>query len=355
MFGGTRHANSGVYFYVHPGPYDPGYHHYAAHGLAQGLRRLGVPLFANFHAPGFTHCPFSATGESRQVVFCVSHLETWGQYAQSIAAFRGRRCILCMSDFTYQLVPPPGVHAFVAHESSMMVTRGDRSPWAFGYTDERLAQCGKPGDFSARRSVLIRDFRPSMVQGVRLSLDLALVPHLAKHFTIDRSIDESHFERLRSSIGCLCYGGEFAENLLRSRFFAEQQAVRDQLSVFEFRAEPAIFRWDSWRFWESLACGALSIHLDLEKYGCRLPVMPVAWQHYVPVDFGDLPGTVQRLMDEKPRWASIAAAGREWAMKHYSPDAVAVRFLNSMMAPNADRPVVVTRLGRGAVPTQANG
>jgi hypothetical protein len=89
-----------------------------------------------------------------------------------------------------------------------------------------------------------------------------------------------------------------------------------------------IIRWDSWRWWESLAAGCLTFHLDFERYGFHLPVMPRAWEHYVPIDLADPKGTVDRLMAERPRWAAIAASGRTWARTHYGPEAVARRFLD---------------------------
>lgn len=352
MLGGTELANAGVYFYLHPGPYDPGYRHYAIHALAQGLRRAGVPLYSNFNAPGFIFSPFRSA-ESRLVVFSLTHMESWGQYAQAVASYKGHKFLLCMADFANQIVPPEGTTGLVAHDSGALVTQGDRLPWAFGYTDERLAQCSHPKPFKERSSVMLRNFRPSAAQGVRLALDLALLPHLEKEFAVDREIDQAHFDRLKSCSACLAYGGDFAENILRSHFYAEQPALKQQLSIWKFVHEPAICRWDSWRFWESLACGALTLHLDLEKYGCKLPVMPVAWKHYIPVDFAEPKATVERMMAEKSRWAEIAEAGREWAIQHYSPDAVASRFMELVKAPvqaKLEKPIVqiVSRVVSGA-------
>jgi predicted O-linked N-acetylglucosamine transferase (SPINDLY family) len=86
--------------------------------------------------------------------------------------------------------------------------------------------------------------------------------------------------------------------------------------------------WDSGRLWESLAAGCLTIHLDLETYDAELPVMPENGTHYIGLDLDDLPGSMARLEALKPRWGEIAQAGREWAIAHYSPAAIAQRFLN---------------------------
>jgi hypothetical protein len=91
-----------------------------------------------------------------------------------------------------------------------------------------------------------------------------------------------------------------------------------------------VVRWDSWRFWESLAAGCLTFHLDFEKYGFLLPEMPMPWKHYIPIDMADPVGSVERFMDSRSRWSEIAHGGREWALKHYSPTACARRLLRLM-------------------------
>ena len=348
MYGGTDLAKAGVYFFVHPGPFDPEYRHYALHALAQGLRRAGVTLYSNFHAEGFTFSPFRVS-EDRTVVFSLTHLESWNQYAQAIAQYKGRKFLLCMADFANQIVPPDGSLGLMAHASTALLTDGPRVPWAFGLTDERIACCPDPGDFESRRPVLLRDFRPSAAQGVRLALDLSLLPHLAGHFTIDRELDAAHFGRLHDCQACLAYGGDFAENILRSHFYAQQPELREHLSRWRFVQEPAICRWDSWRFWESLVCGTLTIHIDLDKYGCQLPVMPKPWVHYIPVDLAEPKQTVDRMMEERANWAEIARCGREWALRHYSPDAVARRFLELAGGEAPDSSFSVSRISAGAL------
>ena len=86
-------------------------------------------------------------------------------------------------------------------------------------------------------------------------------------------------------------------------------------------------RWDSWRFWESLSAGCLTLHLDFNKYGFLLPEMPIQWQHYIPIDMEDPVASVDRFMASRLRWAEIAESGRQWAIEHYCPAACARRFL----------------------------
>ncbi|MDB9496042.1 hypothetical protein PN441_15470 [Spirulina major CS-329] len=86
--------------------------------------------------------------------------------------------------------------------------------------------------------------------------------------------------------------------------------------------------WDSWRLWESLAAGCLTIHLDLEKYGAELPVMPENGVHYLGLNMDDLSSSMAWLQGLKPHWPEIAAAGRDWAIAHYAPMPTAQRFLD---------------------------
>lgn len=94
------------------------------------------------------------------------------------------------------------------------------------------------------------------------------------------------------------------------------------------RRAARLIQWDSWRFWESLVAGCLVIHLDLDYYGVDLPVMPVNGEHYLGLRLDNFRPTFERMQAE-PHWTEqIARQGREWALTHYSPTAVATRFLD---------------------------
>jgi len=99
------------------------------------------------------------------------------------------------------------------------------------------------------------------------------------------------------------------------------------MAMAHFESPLVITRWDSWRFWESLSAGCLTLHLDFEKYGFQLPEMPEAWKHYIPIDLADPVGSVDRMMEVESRWEEIANTGRLWAIANYGPEAVAHRLL----------------------------
>jgi len=89
-----------------------------------------------------------------------------------------------------------------------------------------------------------------------------------------------------------------------------------------------IIQWDSWRFWETLILGSVPMHVDLEKYGVELPVMPNNWEHYIGIDLDHIKRDVERILDDPESIYKIAGKGKFWAEQNYSPLASAKRLLN---------------------------
>ena len=74
--------------------------------------------------------------------------------------------------------------------------------------------------------------------------------------------------------------------------------------------------------------------VDLEKYGCVLPIMPVNGKHYIGIDIKNV-DKLEALLSENakmPKEASllgeIAANGREFVLENYTPRKVAERLLD---------------------------
>lgn len=318
----------GVYFYVPTVPSDPQKMDHVTECLAVGLHRLGVPLFCNIETPHSRQRDLKAMGSHLYVMNVTekNYSPTLMKAFESFAA--PHKVILCMADIAGIIFTPDGLPSLMTHENQFRRVRGRRIPWAFGLSERTLQETAPEVPFDQRKNVIIRNFRPSGNQEVRNALDLMLLDHLQDHFTIDREINANHNERLLSSLGCLAYGGSFSDDLTKNPYFAAQPSVKSVFDQITFRQPVAIVRWDSWRWWESLAAGCLTFHLDFDKYGFALPVMPKAWEHYIPIDLADPKGTVDRLMAERPRWAGIAANGRQWARTHYSCEAAARRLLD---------------------------
>jgi hypothetical protein len=70
--------------------------------------------------------------------------------------------------------------------------------------------------------------------------------------------------------------------------------------------------------------------VDFERYGFRLPVMPLNGEHYMGIDVGDPAAAAAAALANSAGWGRIAAAGRAWALAHYAPQPVAQRFLQML-------------------------
>jgi hypothetical protein len=144
-----------------------------------------------------------------------------------------------------------------------------------------------------------------------------------------------YYERLKHSQAASCFCGELippmpwrdpSQYLVGGNKARVRRGIYSFLSRFDPRPE-RIVQWDSWRFWEALAAGSAAFHLDLERYGALLPVMPEKGRHYFGVNLDDPGAVVDQIAGDPGSLGRVAAAGREWAVAHYSPPAMARRFL----------------------------
>ena len=143
-----------------------------------------------------------------------------------------------------------------------------------------------------------------------------------------------YYERLKTSQACSAFCGELLPPLPFSPRIFEVYGNKAELQKKGWRAlglvDPRpdrIISWDSFRFWETLAAGAVAFHVDLQTYGVALPVMPENWRHYIGVDFRNLDRDARRIREAPSMLEDIAAAGREWGLANYSPRATAERFV----------------------------
>ncbi len=222
---------------------------------------------------------------------------------------------------------------FVAHENRFVGKGGVRHPLAFGLSNGLMAATNKRAVFAERRRCALRNFRATLSQSVRALLDLTYVPALAKHMPVERAVTGPpvYLQSLLNSNVCLAYGGDFYAPIMENRWFQENDPALANLHRFaRLDAPGVILRWDSFRLWESLAAGCVTVHLDFEKYGFNLPVAPVPWEHYAPIDLDNIASSVEQLMDHGKAWAEIAEGGRAWATTHYAPKPTLARVLAAM-------------------------
>ncbi len=136
----------------------------------------------------------------------------------------------------------------------------------------------------------------------------------------------SYFKRLKDSHVSFAFGGYFSSAFPRSVTNPLLGKINGLITKLGVRTETVI-QYDSWRFWESLLAGCVTLHIDLAKYGAVMPVMPENWKHYVGIDLDDINGSIDAIKTNMHRFSEISKAGREWALKNYHPKLVAQRFL----------------------------
>ncbi|MDX2221322.1 MAG: hypothetical protein SFV21_01160 [Rhodospirillaceae bacterium] len=245
-----------------------------------------------------------------------------------------RVAYLTTSDVSLFCKAPDDTLVFATHETAFARMGGRRVPVGFGLSAATIAAIADPPPFKSRRRAALRNFRATLSQGVRAMLDLAYVPALERRIPVDRTdyAADAYMKALRETQICLAYGGEFFAAVQTNPYLAKAQPQVAEIHTFkELHAPALIMRWDSWRFWESLAAGCLTVQLDFEKYGFQLPVKPEPWVHYVPLDLADLNGSLERMFDREQDWPEIAAAGRAWALRHYAPAPTAATMLAEIL------------------------
>ncbi len=320
---------------------DSGAFSYATFCLADGLAQLGVPVYANVDGVHeSTSFAFQATLNSERLKnsYCVvfdihGACDLFPNTIKHLNPIHERTVALCMHDNIANFMVTGGIPLFCTHENKFLTLEGLRIPIGFGISRKLLENSQYIPPFSARAKSVLNSFHPSLHQDVRACMEFLLLPNLQKHLQIERRhTDEqnSFWQLLRQSSFSLCYGGMFVQDLRRSPFFMSIETVRDFWAHIQCQCSTVITRWDSWRFWESLACGCVTIHLDFDRYGFKLPVMPENWKHYIGIDLANAKQDVERIMDEWPCMKEIAWNGRLWALEHYSPIAVARRFLETV-------------------------
>ncbi len=234
-------------------------------------------------------------------------------------------------------------------------------PWALGLTS-RVLQCTRDAQpWAQRRRAIAVNFNAShpYIHPARALMEQAFVPAAERHFEIDRTRDDlkqppadawdrlmweqtqhrharSYYARLGADQAVAAFCGEmippgpFAPPYLvgggRARLL---RRLYETLAVFDARPRRLI-QWDSWRFWEGLAAGCLVFNFDLPHFGVELPVMPENFVHYIGVRPDNVAEAFARLAAEPGLPESIAAQGRTWVLAHYTPRALAERFLQTL-------------------------
>ena len=226
-------------------------------------------------------------------------------------------------------------------------------PWAFGLSARVLRELAQPVAYQDKQSKVLVNFRhKKFTHSLRRYVQKSFIPQLEQYFTVDTSSDDptavdrdpyhylqwvqtgrrhypSYYRRLQQSAACACFGGFFLASSIadhRDPMAYYSAKIIGELGIKTKR----IGQWDSWRFWESMVAGCITLHVDFDKYGFKLPVMPENWKHYVGIDLDNIAESVARIAAQPELLSSISAAGRDWAIKHYTPKPTAIRFLETV-------------------------
>ncbi|EFA69866.1 hypothetical protein [Cylindrospermopsis raciborskii] len=341
--------------------------------LAEGFQELGISFFANVNywlessqeeKYLFNYDPNITFDDCDLVILTNIWLSV--NYAWVDNLFKPNRGYLTVyldgedSDKTYRFRPEFNQFDFIfrTHYNRKLQYGNSKSrnnfyPWAFGLSSRILRELNTVPDFDDRQKQILVNFRHwKKGHPVRNISSRMFIPQISKIFSIDHTIDSPHnltsdpyhqlqwlqtgkrhypsfYQRLKNSIACACFGGFFVPSWPDDPASLLNRIGKQMLNHLQLKSHQ-IVQWDSWRLWESLAAGCVTFHLDFEKYGVCLPVMPENWTHYIGVDLDNVKATIERIADQPEILPAIATEGRKWAMKNYSPAPTALRFLNTI-------------------------
>jgi len=232
-------------------------------------------------------------------------------------------------------------------------------PWAYGLTNRVTEATAGAPPFASRRHALLVNFGAShpYSYGARVLSRAIIEPKINRVLPIDRTTDNltvepsdaydalmwrqtggrfsrNYYERLKHSKAVAAFCGDIIppapfrpERYLVGGGRARLRRMFFQLlGVLDSRPPRAVGA-DSFRFWEAMAGGCATLNIDLEHYGVELPVMPQSWTHYLGLDFAKVDDFLSRIIEEPETVEAVSVAGQAWVQEHYSPKAVASRFL----------------------------
>jgi hypothetical protein len=236
-------------------------------------------------------------------------------------------------------------------------------PWAIGLTNRtlRMAACvHEPAE--RRRAIYVNygashHYEHSTRRKAKMLLHPALAPELQTYEPpfadissppddpYDRLMWEQtskrhsrvYFERMKSCLVSSAFCGEEIPAAPWNPHWIKGGGRKARFGRALFRAtqmfDPRPLRvisGDSFRFWESLACGTMPMQVDFEHYGLQLPEQPVRFEHYFPVKLDDIAPSSLRIKQMMGELPGLAMAAREWAVRNYQPTAVAQRMLATL-------------------------
>ena len=217
------------------------------------------------------------------------------------------------------------------------------TPWQFGLTD-RLLDAIHSNKVEQSQKKTLSNFRVN--HQLRDLAEEKVLPFLYEKFPKDGTTDTfkleevdakdklfwqqtgrrhypSYYQRLGNTLLSNAIGGWIEKPIARKKGIVAkfERKLDAWTGIYHY---DRVTQFDSWRFWESLLAGCGTLHLDFEKYGIALPVMPVNGTHYFGIDL-DQPKRNLPLTQSAEEIAAVGERGRQWALANYAPEAVAKR------------------------------
>ena len=233
-------------------------------------------------------------------------------------------------------------------------------PWAIGLTNRTLRMAASvPEPAERRKAVYVNygashSYEHSTRRKAKELLHPALAPELGTYEppfvdvstppvdAYDRLMWEqtskrhsrAYFERMKSCVVSSAFCGEeipatpWSPHWIRGGGLKARFGRRFFRAVQTFDPRPLrVISGDSFRFWESVACGTVPMQADFEHYGLIMPVQPEPYEHYLPVNFDDLGRSVLRIKELLPHLRDLGREAHAWTLHWYSPSAVAQRLM----------------------------
>ena len=368
-----------IYFYCFSptlngyGDYASGYHYYQ-HGtvcLGEGLKALNIEFYANvnFWLPSpeesylFRYDPNVTPDDCDLVIINESWWERHSQFANSLCNIQHllrkdrphQTILLDLSDDTPRknlLESSLGRfdHCFKSHLTKSTPIFPNTHSFPFGLSERILKEVEDLLPFNQRNHNLLVNSRGfhygnhslrNYIQTHFLPKINSIIPLESKNIVDARDRGAYHalqwaqasgrhnpgyYELLLSTTTCSSFGGYFISPFPHHPWTLLGRGFRKAITKFGWKTQ-RIVQWDSWRFWEAIAAGCVPIHVDFDKYGFVLPVMPENWKHYIGIDLDNIDYSIELITQNLDRLPEMSVAGREWALEHYSPIAIAKRFL----------------------------
>ncbi len=233
-------------------------------------------------------------------------------------------------------------------------------PWAIGLTNRIIHSIDQFYTEEKERDAIIgynfrvgHNMRSGLLKALQeKKLKYPVVPKFTDKSAISVNSDDYEFYKksterhslpyykvLTESLGFLTFGGYYEmkpyyyepytlmQKAARKLYYLRYKQIKKRGE--DFSKMVFIFQQDSFRFWETLYSGAVSINIDLDFWNFMLPENPISGKQYLGISSvigKNFDKSLNRMSEEELK--KIGQKGRQWVFENYSPKAQAQRVLD---------------------------